>query len=106
MRETREAAHAARRTVLRAGVVLVGLLVVLGLWGSAVFHVSFGRALYMSIVTMTTLGDAAIDIRGGAEELWVAVAVISGIVIGVAAIASLTGFGWVDYFQTMHRERV
>ncbi len=106
MRETREAAHAARRTVLRAGVVLLGLLAGLGIWGGAVFHVAFGRALYMTIVTMTTLGDAAIAIRGGAQELWVAVAVISGIVIGVAAVASLTGFGWVEYFQTMRRERV
>jgi len=100
-----ETARAARRTVLRAGAVLLGLLVVLGVSGSAAFHVPFGHALYLSIVTMTTLGDAHLAVRSGLEETWVSVTVLSGIVIGVAAIASLTGFGWVDYFQALGRER-
>ncbi len=106
MRETRETARAARRTVLRAGVVLLGLVAVLGFWGSALFQVTFGRALYMTIVTMSTLGDAAIRVHGGQQEAWVVATLLSGIVIGVAAIASLTGFGWVDYFQTVRRERM
>lgn len=101
-----ETARAARRTVLRAGTVLLGLLVVLGLSGGAIFHVPFGRALYMSVVTMTTLGDAALAVHGGLQEAWVSLTVLSGIVIGVAAIASLTGFGWLEYFSALRRERM
>ncbi len=98
--------RAARATVLRAAWILAGLLLVLGLSGVAAFQVSFGQALYLSIVTMTTLGDTGLRVHGGAQELWVSVTVLSGIVIGVAAIASLTGFGWADYFETLRRERM
>jgi voltage-gated potassium channel len=100
------AARAARLTVLRAATVLVGLLLALTVSGMLTMRVPFGRALYLSVVTMTTLGDTGLTVHSGAQEIWVSVAVISGIVIGVAAIASLTGFGWVEYFQVVRRERM
>lgn len=102
----RELRLAARTTVLRASATLLGLLLVLSALGALAFRVDLGRALYMSVVTMTTLGDGSIVARTGLEEAWVAVTVLSGIVIGVAAIASVTGFGWTAYFRTVGRERM
>lgn len=99
-------ARAARHTVLRAAAILVGLLLALSVSGMFAMRVPFSRALYLSVVTMTTLGDTGLTVHGTLQETWVSLAVISGIVIGVAAIASLTGFGWVEYFQVVRRERM
>jgi len=102
----RAALQEARARLLRIVGLLLGLFLVLGALAALVFRVPLGRGLYLTVVTMSTLGDSGLKAAGGLQEGWVALTVLSGVVFGVAAIANLTGFGWADYFRAVGRERM
>lgn len=91
--------------LLRALIAIVLMLIVFSAGFCVIFHLAIGQAIYTTVVTMTTLGDAGFMVHGPLQETWVALTTIAGVAGGIAAIASITSFGWRDYFRRTREER-
>lgn len=95
----------ALKSLMRALGVIVAMLAVFSAGFAAIFHIPPMRAVYATIVTMTTLGDAGITANGAVQETWIALTSVAGVAGGIATIASLTSFGWSEFFRRARDER-
>lgn len=92
---------------LKAGVVSLGIVVVVGATGFVLIGgLSAGNALYLTVITITTLGYSEI---GGpfdvATRIWVVVVLVAGMGAAIYTLTAFVEYGFETLIGSDHRRR-
>ena len=92
---------------LQAGLIALVAVIVVGTVGFMFLSdLGFGDAVYLSIVTITTLGFApGIDPLDGLEKTWLVIVLISGMGAAVYTLTAFMEYGFETVIGSDHRRR-
>ncbi len=92
---------------LQAGLIALVAVIVVGTVGFMFLSdLSFGEAIYVSIITITTLGFApGIESLDGLEQTWLVIVLISGMGAAVYTLTATMEYGFETVIGSDHRRR-